>query len=515
MPFKPSYGKFVSNVKELLQSAIERKQRINALRKDQLEKLAAAYEINNQNLIKELAELAVVELARELAHNPGTVRERFDKIVELYSYQGNLSHRTSHSMLLQQYSTPAPIAYMMGVFCGIDKSGHNPLEGRFFEPSAGNGMLTIASDTQSFIVNDIDEVRNANLHQQNYYQTLAFDGTKDWTQFLNYDAIFDAVITNPPFGKLPEARTFDGFKITELDHLMSIRALDTMKDSGRAAIIIGGNTTWDAQGRIQAGKNRLFFSYLHKHYNVLDVLNIDGKLYSRMGTSFDVRVILIDGRKPVPGGYPPLYSKTQDATIHDFETYYKRVAKFVISGDAESLQLELEAEAVAVELELLSFGLGNIQNEVVKITDSKWLHLTNKKQKEEAVKYFKKHHKGKPVFNYWKSIPIILTISGLRHSLYSNRTNYQSIVVLKKIDNIIERAKFTGVGKRKPTDAADILGYYNFLNEYVFINQEKYIVKVTIRVVKVKKAEKFYYDWIEAQIAQSDSYKDINLFGIL
>jgi hypothetical protein len=353
MTFKPSYGKFVANVKELIQSAIERKQRINALRKDQLEKLAAAYEIKNQNLTKELVELAVVELARELSHRPGTIRQRFESIVELYSYQGNLSHRTSHSMLLQQYSTPAPIAYLMGVFCGIDKSGHNPLaelRGRFFEPSAGNGMLTIASDTQSFIVNDIDEVRNANLHQQNYYQTLAFDGTKDWTQFLNYDAIFDAVITNPPFGKLPEARIFDGFKITELDHLMSIRALDTMKDSGRAAIIIGGNTTWDEHGRIQAGKNRMFFSYLHKHYNVVDVLNIDGTLYSRMGTSFDVRVILIAGRKPVPGGYPPLYSKTQDATIHDFDSYYKRIEKYIGSGNAESLQNEMKNNPAVIDI---------------------------------------------------------------------------------------------------------------------------------------------------------------------
>lgn len=413
MQFNPSYGKFVSNVKELLQSAVVRKERIHALRKDQLEKLAAAFGINDKNLTKELAELAVVQLARELAHAPGTVKQRFESIVELYNHQTNLSHRTSHSMLLQQYSTPAPIAYLMGVFCGLDKSGHHPLSGRnpfkfrkfrknefspssvkpavssvvqeasarFFEPSAGNGMLTIAARTDEFIVNDIDEVRNMNLQQQHFHHVSAFDATKDWCMVHKYCRVFDAVITNPPFGKMPEPLDFNGYKITELDHVMAIRALDTLRDNGRAAIIIGGNTDWDEQGRIRAGKNRMFFSYLYRFYNVLDVLNIDGKLYSRMGTSFNVRVILIDGRKTVPAGFPPLYSKTQDATIHDFETYYKRVMKFVddseqdaiiheagnktqnaiIQPNAESLQLELEAEAIALELELLNLGLGNVK----------------------------------------------------------------------------------------------------------------------------------------------------------
>jgi hypothetical protein len=36
---------------------------------------------------------------------------------------------------------------------------------------------------------------------------------------------------------------------------MALRALDCMKDDGKCAIIIGGHTTHDASGRIQAGKN--------------------------------------------------------------------------------------------------------------------------------------------------------------------------------------------------------------------------------------------------------------------
>lgn len=68
---------------------------------------------------------------------------------------------------------------------------------------------------------------------------------------------------------------------------MALRALDTMKDNGKAAIIIGGHNRYDSKGRFQKSKHRVFFNYLYSYYNVVDLINIDGhKLYSRQGTSF-------------------------------------------------------------------------------------------------------------------------------------------------------------------------------------------------------------------------------------
>lgn len=118
---------------------------------------------------------------------------------------------------------------------------------------------------------------------------------------------------------------------------MALRALDCMTDNGRAAIIIGGHQTFDSEGRIQAGKNRTFFVYLYKHYNVSDVINIDGHaLYSRQGTGFNVRLILIDGRKETPSGFPPIIekpipeSKANSYTpVKDFETLWNRVMKSI------------------------------------------------------------------------------------------------------------------------------------------------------------------------------------------
>ncbi len=318
-----------------------------------VEKLAAKYGITDKNLVKELTELAIVNRARALAHAPGkTVHEKYQSIVELYKSQVNLSHRTSQSVLLQQYSTPAPIGYLMGIFCGVDKPG------RYLEPSAGNGLLTIAAEPQHFYVNEIDEVRFNNLRTQGFMAYSQQDATNN-LRFIAAPAPiqqFDAVITNPPFGQLYDDVKIEGYLMKDLDHVMAIRALDTMKDNGRAAIIIGGHTTWDDQGRVRQGKNRMFFNYLNKYYNVLDVILIDGHaLYSRQGTAFDTRLILIDSRKEKPGGVAPLKSD-KDVVVTTFDELYNRVMEFVphteTKPNTDSMKLKLKLKAKAIKAKM-------------------------------------------------------------------------------------------------------------------------------------------------------------------
>ena len=316
--------------------------------KRSVERIAASFGITDKNTVKEFTELSIVLEARRLAHQDLPIYARYMSIVDLYNKQVTLSHRTSQSMLLQQYSTPAPIGFIAGIFCGMNKDGF------YFEPSAGNGLLTIASEAHNFAVNEIDDVRRSNLDEQGFFKVAFQDATK----VFPFAKSFDAVISNPPFGKYEPPLKVNEFEFSILDHVMCIRALDTMKDNGRAALIIGGHTTWDDKGRIQAGKNRIFFAYLNKYYNVLDCINIDGqKLYSRQGTAFNVRLILIDGRKAKPEGYPPLYNPNQDRTVFSFEELYNRVAKYVDALDPSentiTSAIEIEAEALALELELM------------------------------------------------------------------------------------------------------------------------------------------------------------------
>lgn len=292
-----------------------------SLSKSGVERLAATFGITDKNEVKELTELSIVKLAGIYARSSGTLKQNFAKIVSLYDKQVNLSHRTSNSILLQQYSTPAPIGYLMGIFCEIDQ--FHMKGGLGFEPSAGNGLLTIAADPRYMCVNEVDPFRRNNL------KTLGFGSVWDLDATLPFQGLqgtFAAVLTNPPFGRLNEPVYFDEYEISSLEHLMALRALETMMDKGKAAIIIGEHTKWDDQGRIQAGKNRIFFNYLYSRFYIKDVININGKkLYSRQGTSIDVRLILIAGRKPQPSGVAPLHSTTQDKEVKSFNELYERV----------------------------------------------------------------------------------------------------------------------------------------------------------------------------------------------
>jgi predicted RNA methylase len=319
--------------------------KVKTFNKTSLLILAKRFGIEDKNLVKELAELAIVKMARAIALNESlSVQERFSDIVDLYKRQANASHRTSRSILLQQYSTPAPISFLASLFV---YSG-NP-QGEFFEPSAGNGLLTIAIPPQQVVVNEIDDDRRTNLEQQGYKALTAKDAT---LPFKDYAKRFDGVTTNPPFGRIDKTRVGKA-PISVLDHLMALRALETIKDTGRAAIIVGGHTSYNPKGRITEGKNRIFYTYLYEYFNVVDSINIDGKsLYSRQGTGFDVRLILIDGKADKPS-LPPYYSDL-DNPITSFEDLYDRVAPHLNLNDSSEMnELQFEAEALHIELELL------------------------------------------------------------------------------------------------------------------------------------------------------------------
>lgn len=327
--------------------------------KRSIEALAYSLKISDKTEIKELTELAIVNIAREIAQGVGTVEEKYEKIVELYNNQMILSHRTSQSIMLQQYSTPAPIGYLMGVYCGLPdlhiKGGYA------FEPSAGNGLLTIAAEPERVYVNEIDYTRNRNLKTQGFANVFNRDATAPFS-YIDLQGTFQAVLTNPPFGILDKAIDYNTFPITVLDHLMALRALDTMAFDGKAAIIIGGHTKWDNLGRIQKGKNRIFFNYLYRHYNVEDVIQIDGhRLYTRQGTGFPVRLILINGRKEKPDGNAPVKNEEHGRVIKTFTELFERVMT-VTEETTLTKPSMLDIEALKQKAKLIQAQLNKADN---------------------------------------------------------------------------------------------------------------------------------------------------------
>lgn len=303
-------SKFTQAYKEALQAG-------SKLNNPQVAKLAARFGITLETEVKEFAELAIVLAAKEIAERPLPMPDRFALVVALYESQVNLNTRTSNSMMLQQYSTPAPISFLAGAFVKAAAPS-----GSFFEPTAGNGLLCHYIPSPQVVVNEIDKWRLTSLKSQAFKKILTQDATKPF----GFDREFDGILANPPFGDLKSTVLIGPAAIGILDHLICLRALDGMKDDGRAALIIGGHNEYDKDNLIKSGKNRVFIRLLYHLYNVVDVINIDSKkLYSRQGTSFDVRMILIDGRAKTPG-HPPLYDPERNEPVTGFYDLYKRVA---------------------------------------------------------------------------------------------------------------------------------------------------------------------------------------------
>lgn len=268
--------------------------------------------------LQELVERAMTILTRKTAKAwQADPRKGYDRVVAYYNMQPMLNARDSERLIKQQYSTPTPFGYVMGQFVNAKSDAKSILE-----PSAGNGALTIMFDPATVHVNDIDERRLENLRTLGYSRVTAQNG------LLPFDGEkVDGILTNPPFGTVSEKIYDNVFKISSLEGQMAINALDSMKDGGRAAIIIGGNTSYRTNGSMNP-KDAAFFGYLYSHYNVVDVINISGKaLYARNGTGYDVRMILINGRKTGEFSrvYPPVKSKARAEQVTTFDELYKRV----------------------------------------------------------------------------------------------------------------------------------------------------------------------------------------------
>lgn len=279
--------------------------------------------------MQELVELAMTNETRLIAEsyiNGDATKQKqgYDTIVDMYNMQPLLNARDSTRFERQQYSTPTPFGYVMGQFVKDGKTVESVLE-----PSAGNGALTIAFPANTVHVNDIDERRLENLRTLGYAQVTNQDA------LIPFEGSVDAVLTNPPFGSTTAKEFDDGqIKISSLEGLMAINALESMKDNGRAAIVIGGNTSYRDNGAMQS-KDMKLFAYLYSHYNVVDVINLNGDMYKRNGTKYDVRIILINGRKTGPFKLiaPPVKSKARAEQINSFEELYNRV-----QDDIRSLQ---------------------------------------------------------------------------------------------------------------------------------------------------------------------------------
>lgn len=291
--------------------------------------------------LQELAETAIVKRARGIASSESTNDAvKFERIKTLYENQPSLNQRDSERVMKQQYSTPAPYAFLADMYV----KGKGKVIESALEPSAGNGMLTIGLPMDKVHVNDIDAQRLANLRRQGFKNVTSQDGTQPFA-----DKDVDVVVTNPPFGSATP-KEYDGYKISSLEGQMAINALESMKDDGRAAIIIGGKTEYAKNGSLNP-KDKAFLGYLYSHYNVEDVINVDGSLYAKQGTSYPTRIILINGRRLNENAFPPVKDKARAETVKDYDELYKRIEDDILRGERMDSSIGGETRSAQPELD--------------------------------------------------------------------------------------------------------------------------------------------------------------------
>lgn len=282
--------------------------------------------------LQELAEAAIVMRARGIASSESTNdAKKFELIKKLYENQPSLNQRDSERVMKGQFSTPAPYAFLADMYV----KGNGKVIESALEPSAGNGMLTIGLSMDKVHVNDIDAQRLANLRRQGFKNVTSQDGTQPFA-----DKNVDVVVTNPPFGSATP-KEYDGYKISSLEGQMAINALESMKDDGRAAIIIGGKTEYAKNGSLNP-KDKAFLGYLYSHYNVEDVINVDGSLFAKQGTTFPTRIILINGRRkydPEHKVFPPVEKDARAETVKDYDELYKRIEDDILRSKEQPVDI--------------------------------------------------------------------------------------------------------------------------------------------------------------------------------
>lgn len=319
--------------------------------KGQVEKLAAELKVPNMGKMWEAVELSWLLWYKMLYNEHSVIEIRLAKmIVFWHKIQPTYAYSDSSKEIYKQYSTPCPIAAIIAQYTLMGQAQS------IFEPSAGNGLLVLGADPKKTHVNEIDKTRLESLKHQEFHKITNLNAAQPFPEEMT--KAYDVVVTNPPFAKWDEDKFDKDYIIGKyfhnhiglagnirLEHLMAGLALHTMKDTGRAAIIIMGHVYFGKDTFI--AKYRPFFNWLYRHYKVDDVINMNSfKLYNKQGAIEKTMLILIGGRKATPKGVSPT-SKVA-AHLYDmvdsFEELWLRVSPHIsynINTVIKQLKIEL------------------------------------------------------------------------------------------------------------------------------------------------------------------------------
>ncbi|QKX04179.1 N-6 DNA methylase [Aquimarina sp. TRL1] len=309
----------------------------------------------NLGALWEAVELSWLLWYKQIYNLPISFDRRLDQMIEFWNtVQPTYAYSDSSKELFKQYSTPCPIGAMVAEYTKM------PSAGRTFEPSAGNGLLVLGADPEKTHVNEIDKSRRYSLKQQGFDKITHLNAAEPFPS--GFTRSFDVVVTNPPFASWEDSK-FDKQRWAQkyfnsqigvaqhmrLEHFMAGLALNTLKDSGKAAIIIMGHVYFSSDGYI--AKYKPFFNWLYRHYRVDDIINMDGyKLYNKQGAVTKTMLILINGRKQTPEGVAP--TRRENPSIEQMVNTFPELWERIHSHIKKPVTYLLEVIITQLKIEL-------------------------------------------------------------------------------------------------------------------------------------------------------------------
>ena len=216
--------------------------------------------------------------------------QQFESLLPRQSVRDQTTQQT------QQFSTPFSYGLALNWIANIKP------DDVILEPSAGTGNLAIygSAVNAEMVVNEIDPHRAETLRLLGFEPVHELDATQI-DNLLPTSINPTVVVMNPPFSMDQGRRDLS----TGGDHIL--QALRRLRPGGRLVAIVGGGINrGDSAPAGMATTSRTYASFFEQVRDMGHLranIHVDGSVYSRFGTSFDTRVLVIDkveGDAPAP-----------------------------------------------------------------------------------------------------------------------------------------------------------------------------------------------------------------------
>ncbi len=247
-------------------------------------------EINLKEVPEEEIRQAENEYEGQLFEKAKSIKS-LDEAINIQKEAQKIKSKTLKRIRKGQFSTPIDLSFVLQKALGISK------DDTVYEPTAGTGLLVFRANPDKTLVNEIDPERIKVLKR--FFKNIKNEDAVVWRP----NKTFDVVIANPPFLKFDKAIDYQGHRISKADYLIALKALEAMKDNGRAGFILSGNITRDIYGKKRDGfskEDKAFLSYLYSNYNVVKHADLSPEFFKPMGVNYPTQIIIIKGKKEKP-----------------------------------------------------------------------------------------------------------------------------------------------------------------------------------------------------------------------